>query len=194
MLGANLLTFDGKVQNIPNLIRIVMPFLQKLSQLTKETINFGILEGREVACLSKIESQEALKADIRIGEKIPAHCSAIGKSLLAYLPEQEFQILYNKDNEKLPVFTRNSILSIEKLKKCLIEVRKRGYSIDREEFKIGINCLGVAIMNNEGKAIAGISVTGPSSRFNLTVMKKIKSSLMNISNDISNQLNEINNL
>jgi DNA-binding IclR family transcriptional regulator len=194
MLGAKLFTLDYKVQNKPNLIKIVMPFLHKLSQSTKETINFGILEGREVVCLGKIESQEALKADIRIGEKLPTHCSAIGKSILAYLPEWEFQMLYDNDTEKLPVFTSNSIPSVEKLKKCLVKVRKRGYSIDREEFKIGINCLGVAIMNNEGKAIAGISVTGPSSRFNLTAMKKIKSSLINISNDISNQFNEINNL
>jgi len=78
-------------------------------------------------------------------------------------------MLYDNDTKKLSVFTRNSIPSIEKLKKCLVEVRKRGYSIDREEFKIGINYLGVAIMNNEGKAIVGISITGPSSRFNLTV-------------------------
>ena len=194
MLGAKLFTLDYKVQNKPNLIKIVMPFLHKLSQSTKETINFGILEGRNVICLSKIESSEALKADIEIGEKLPTHCSAIGKSILAYLPEWEFQMLYDNDTEKLPVFTSNSIPSVEKLKKCLVKVRKRGYSIDREEFKIGINCLGVAIMNNEGKAIAGISVTGPSSRFNLTAMKQIKSSLINISNDISNQFNEINNL
>lgn len=194
ILGCKLYVLGSKVQAKPNLTELAMPFLQKLSQSTKETINFGILEGRNVVCLSKIESPEALKADIKIGGKLPANCSALGKSLLAYLPEDEFQILYNRNNKKLPVFTPNSISSIGKLKKCLKEVKKRGYSIDVEEFKIGINCIGTAIINNKGKVIAGISVTGPSSRFNLTIMKKVKNTLINISKEISKQLNEINNL
>jgi len=56
------------------------------------------------------------------------------------------------------------------------------------------NCFGFAIINNKVKAIAGISVTGPSSRFNLTTIKKAKNTLINISKEISKQLNEINNL
>lgn len=130
MLGSKLYLLGAKVKTTPNLIKIVMPFLRKLSKSTKETINFGILEGRDVVCLSKIESPEALKADIEIGEKLPANCSAIGKSLLSHLPEKEFQMLYSDIHEKLPVFTHNSISSIKKLKKCLNEVKKQGYALD----------------------------------------------------------------
>jgi len=187
MLGSKLFLLGSKLQVTPNLIKIVMPFLRKLSKSTKETINFGILEGRDVVCLSKIESPEALKADVKIGEKLPANCSAIGKSLLSHLPEKEFQMLYSDIHEKLPIFTHNSISSIEELKKCLKEVKKWGYSTDIEEFKNGINCLGVAILNNEGEAIAGISVTGPSSRFDLSAIEKIKNTLLDISKDISNK-------
>ena len=103
-------------------------------------------------------------------------------------------MLYPNDNEKLATFTPKSISSVEELKKCLKKIKKQGYAIDEEEFKIGVNCLGVPILNNEGKSIAGISVTGPSSRFNLSEMKKLKNTLISISRDISHQLNMENML
>ncbi len=193
-LGINLFVLGSKVQSAANLVELVTPFLQKLSQHTNESINFAILEGREAVCLSKIESSEALRTDIKIGERLPSHCTAIGKVLLAFLPERKFTMLYGEDNKKLHTLTPNSISSVMELKKCLKKIKKDGYAIDKEEFKIGINCLGVPIINNEGKLIAGISITGPSPRFNLSDMKKLKNTLISISKDISNQLNRVNML
>ena len=187
MLGAKLFILGCKVQNTTNLIKLVTPFLQRLSENTDETINFAILEGRDTICLSIIESKETLKAGIEVGTKIPAHCTSLGKVLLAFLPEQEFKILYN-DNEKLPIPTPNSISSVEELKKCLKKIKKQRYAIDEEEFKIGVNCLGVPIINNEGKAIASFSVSGPVSRFNLCKMEKVKNILITLSENISKQL------
>jgi DNA-binding IclR family transcriptional regulator len=188
MLGAKLFTLGYKVQNTKKLIEVAMPFLQRLSTYTNETINFAILEDREVIYLYKIESKEMLRAGLELGTKIPAHCTSIGKVLLAFLPEQEFMMLYSNNNEKLPTFTPNTISSVEELKKCLKKIKKQGYAIDEEEFKIGVNCLGVPIINNEGKAIASISISGPRSRFNLFKMEKVKNILINMSKDISNQL------
>ena len=193
-LGINLLVLGGKVQSATNLVKLVTPFLQKLSHHTNESINFAILEGREVVCLSGIESPEVLRTDIKIGARLPAHCTAVGKALLAFLSEQKFTILYGKDNKKLYSPTPNSISSVMELKKCLKKVKRDGYAIDKEEFKIGINCMGVPIINKEGKSIASISVTGPSSRFTLSEIKKLKNTLIGISKDISHQLNIANML
>jgi len=188
MLGAKLFILSCKVQNTKNLIKVVTPFLQRLSQNTNETINFAVLEGREAIYLFKIESKEMLKAGIELGTKVAAHCTSLGKVLLAFLPEQEFMILYPNENEKLPTFTPNSISSVEELKKCLKKIKKQGYAIDEEEFKIGVNCLGVPIINNEGKAIASFSVSGPVSRFNLCKMEKVKNILITLSENISKHL------
>ena len=193
-IGINLFILGGKVKSAINLVESVTPFLQKLSQKTNESINFAILEGREAVCLSKIESPEVLRTDIKIGARLLAHCTAVGKALLAFLPEQEFTILYSKDNKKLYTPTPNSISSVMELKKCLKKIKKDRYAIDKEEFKIGINCLGVPIINKEGKSIASISVTGPSSRFTLSEMKKLRNTLISISKDISHQLDRVNTL
>lgn len=192
MLGTKLFILGCKVQNTTNLIKVVTPFLQRLSQNTNETINFAILEGREAIYIFKIESKETLKAGIEVGTKVAAHCASLGKVLLAFLPEQEFRMLYPNENEKLPTFTPKSISSVEELKKCLKKIKKQGYAIDEEEFKIGVNCLGVPIINNEGKAIAAISISGPVSRFSLFEMEKVKSRLIALSQDISKQL--LNNM
>jgi DNA-binding IclR family transcriptional regulator len=188
MLGTKLFILGCKVQNTTNLIKVVTPFLQRLSQNTNETINFAILEGREAIYLFKIESKEMLKAGIEVGTKVAAHCTSLGKVLLAFLPEQEFMMLYPNENEKLPTFTPNSISSVEELKKYLKKIKKQGYAIDEEEYKIGVNCLGVPIINDEGKAIAAISISGPVSRFSLFEMEKVKSMLIALSQDISKQL------
>ena len=188
MLGAKLFILGCKVQNTSNLVKTLIPFLQRLSQNTIEAINLGILEGRNVVCIYIIKSKEILKTDVGIGTELPAHCSAMGKVLLAFLSEQEFMMLYNNDDEKLPIYTPNSISSVKELKKCIKKVKKQGYAIDEEEFKIGVNCLGVPIINNEGKAIAAISISGPVSRFNLSKVKKVKNTLIALSQDISKQL------
>ena len=191
-LGIKLFILGGKVQSTMNLVNLVTPFLQKLSKKTNEGINFSILEDREAVCLSKIESPEVLRTDIKIGARLPAHCTAVGKAILAFLPEGKLTMLYGKDNKNLNALTINSISSVMELKKCLEKIKKDGYATDKEEFQIGINCLGVPILNNEGISIAGISVTGPSSRFNRSEIKKLKNTLISISKDISYQLNSIN--
>ena len=188
MLGAKLFTLGYKVRNIKKLIKIAIPFIQRLSKHTNETINIAILEDRELICLYKIESKEMLRAGIELGTKIPAHCTSLGKVLLAFLPEREFMMLYSNNNEKLPTFTPNTISSVEELRKCLKKIKKQRYAIDEEEFKIGVNCLGVPIINNEGKAIAAISISGPVSRFNLSKIKKVKNMLIALSQDVSKQL------
>jgi len=181
MLGVKLFVLGCKVQNTTNLVKKLIPFLQRLSQNTVEAINLGILKGKNVVCIYRIESKEILKTDVVIGTEFPAHCTATGKVLLAFLSEQEFMMLYYNDDEKLPICTPNSISSVKELKKYIKKVKKQGYAIDEGEFKIGINCIAVPIINNVGKAIAAISIAGPAIRFNLSKMKKIKSTLIALS-------------
>jgi len=181
MLGAKLFILGCKVQNTTNLVKTLIPFLQRLSQKTIEAINIGILECRNVVCIYRIESKEILKTDVGIGTELPAHCSAMGKVLLSFLSEQEFMMLYYNDDEKLPICTSNSISSVKELKKCIKKVKKQGYAIDEGEFKIGINCIAIPIINNVGKVIAAISIAGPAMRFNLSKIKKVKSTLIALS-------------
>lgn len=185
-LGIKLFELGCAVQSTKRLIEISKPYLRQLSQSTNETANLVILEGKEVIYLDTIESPEILRTEIMVGTRTPAHCTALGKVLLAFISDQEFESLY-KSKEPLPSLTSNSITSLEELKKHLKKIRIQGYAVDREEYKTDINCLGVPIINGN-EAIAAISITGPASRFTLNEMEKAKSKLIAISKEISNQL------
>jgi len=186
-LGIKLFELGCAVQNTKHLIEIAKPYLQELSGITKEIVNLAILEGREVIYLSKIESTEILTVNIKSGTRVLAHCTALGKVLLAFIPDREFDSLY-KSEKQLPSLTQNSITSLKELKKQLKKIREQGYTIDKEEYKIGVNCFAVPIINKEGRAIAAISITGPASRFTVDEMEKVKDRLINISKEISNSL------
>lgn len=185
-LGIKLFELGCAVQSTKRLLEIAKPYLRQLSQITNETANLAILEGKEVIYLDTIESPEILRTEIMAGTRTPAHCTALGKVLLASISDEEFNSLY-KNDEPLTSLTSNSITSLEELKKHLKEVKEQGYALDREEYKIGINCIGVPIFGRNG-AIAAISITGPASRFTIGEMKNVKDKLIAISKEISNQL------
>jgi len=184
-LGIKLFELGCAVQSTKRLVEITKPHLKQLSQSTNETANLAILEGKEVIYLDTIESPEMLRTEIMAGTRTPAHCTALGKVLLASISDGEFESLYKRD-EPLSSLTSKSISSLEELKKNLKKVKKQGYAVDREEYKIGINCIGVPIFGING-AIAAISITGPASRFTIDEMEKVKGKLMTISKEISNQ-------
>ena len=185
-LGIKLFELGCAVQSTKRLVEVIKPYLRQLSESTNETVNLAILEGKEVIYLAKVESLEVLTTNIKVGTRLPAHCTALGKVLLAFISDGEFDSLYKAD-EPLSSLTSKSISSLEKLKKDLKKVKEQGYAVDREEYKIGINCIGVPIFSRNG-AIAAISITGPASRFTIDEMEKVKGKLMTISKEISNQL------
>ena len=185
-LGIKLFELGCAVQGTKRLIEIAKPYLKQLSQSTNETANLAILEGKEVIYLDTIESPEMLRTEIMAGTRTPAHCTALGKVLLATISDGEFESLY-KRAEPLSSLTSKSITSLEELKKHLKKIKEQGYAVDREEYKIGINCIGVPIFGRNGD-IAAISITGPASRFTIDEMEKVKGKLMTISKEIYNQL------
>lgn len=186
-LGIRLFELGCSVQSIKRLVETIKPYLRQLSQSTNETANLAILEGKEVIYVDTIESTEVLRTEITAGTKTPAHCAALGKALLAFISDGEFESLYKSD-EPLSSLTYKSISSLKELKKYLKKVKKQGYAIDIEEYKIGINCIGIPIFGRNGEAIAAISITGPASRFTIDEMEKVKDILMTISQEISSQL------
>jgi DNA-binding IclR family transcriptional regulator len=188
-LGMKLFELGCEVQGTKNLIKTIRPYLRKLSKLTNETANLAILEDKEVVYLDTIESSETLRTEIIQGSRTPAHCTALGKTLLAFLDDYDFRQLYSSDVDIISI-TPQSISTYEELKKELKKVQKQRYALDREESMLGINCIGVPIFNKDKEAIAAISVTGPASRFTVNKMENTKEQLFSISKDISNSFFE----
>lgn len=183
-LGIKLFELGCEVQSTKNLIKMVRPYLRELSRITNETANLAILEDKEVIYLDTIESSETLRTEIRQGTRTPAHCTALGKCLLAFLTDSDFEQLYRRD-EQITSLTPQSISSWSELKRELNKVKEQGYALDLEEYKIGIHCVGVPIFNGKREAIAAISITGPASRFTGEKMEEAKNQLLIVVKEIS---------
>src|SRR5262249_2575818 len=119
------------------------------------------LQDREVMYLEKFESPKTLRIPSRVGQRNPAHRTAVGKVLLAYLPGELEYLLKVKSLKR---FTANTITDFDSLREELAMIREHGFSIDNEEIEIGLRCVGAGVRDYTGQVIAAISIAGPSFR------------------------------
>lgn len=145
--------------------------MDALMRATGETANLGIESGDEVLFLSQVETAQAIRAFFPPGTKGPMHVSGIGKALLAWYPPDRVQGIIARQG--LPKFTSLSITSESSLLRDLAHTRQRGYSIDDQERAIGMRCIAAPIFNSYGEPVAGLSVSGPAFRINLSEAAKI---------------------
>jgi DNA-binding IclR family transcriptional regulator len=168
-------------------------FLVDLAESTKETVHLVILDQNEVLYIDKVESNSnptGLRMASMLGSRIPAHCSAVGKVLLAALPEKQLERLVSRKG--LSRRTENTITDLGKLKEHLELVRQNGYALDKEENEIGIRCVSAPIHDQRGEVIAAISVSAPVSRMKAHVLKttlkdQVIDTALNISRKIGYQ-------
>ncbi|HUU80734.1 MAG TPA: IclR family transcriptional regulator [Acidobacteriota bacterium] len=185
-VSMKLVELGWKVRENTHVVEIAHPYMVKLSEKTGETVNLGILDGLEVICLDKVTSKQILRQDQPIGTRSRAHCTAFGKALLAFLPEEERDQLIKGGSIK--PCTVKSMSAPKALYKELELIRERGYSVDDEEFCEGIRCVGALIFDHRGEAIAGLSVAGPTVRINKENINKLAKLVMETAGFISKKL------
>lgn len=183
-LGIKLFELGCEVQNTKSLIKTIRPYLRRLSKMTKETANLAILEDKEVIYLDTIESSETLRTGIIRGTRSIAHCTALGKVLLSFLSDRDFKRLYESDADVITL-TPHSISSLEELENELKKVKNQGFATDQEESMIGINCVGIPILNQNGEPLAAISITGPASRFTVKKIEEARNILLGVSKEMT---------
>jgi DNA-binding IclR family transcriptional regulator len=169
-----------------NIKEIARPLLAKLSRETGETINLGHWTGDEVFYLDKIESTEMLSANLAIGTPVPAHCTAMGKAMLAYFPKAKLgQYLESVEFKQL---TSNTITERQALINEMLLIRKRGFAIDDQEFALGIRCIAVAVWSSGDYPTYSLSVAGPASRMTDEKISNIEKMLLELGSSLSNRL------
>lgn len=133
--------------------------LRQLVGEVGESCNLTALAGGEVIYLDRVETAAPLRFYLRAGSRVPAHCSASGKVILAQMaPAQRRKLLAHTP---LQAYTRNTITDLDQLDAALREVRKLGYAIDDEEFLPGLVCLAVAVPRPHGPGNLCVALQGP---------------------------------
>jgi IclR family acetate operon transcriptional repressor len=147
------------------LSRVAPPKMEDLARSCRETVNLGILDGGEVAIISAVESPQTIRISSKAGGRRCLHTTAIGKVLLAALPEREMLRLIRLKG--LARLTPHSIVSRAALITELERVRERGFAIDNQENELDGRCIGAPIMGPDGRVVAALSISGPFYRMDL---------------------------
>jgi DNA-binding IclR family transcriptional regulator len=186
-LGSRILRWSDLLVQQNLLVRHGLPVLRDLVSVGRETANLAVLDGADVLYMAQFESMERLRMSEAVGTRQPAHSTALGKALLASLPEEQFDQLYGKlDVLKSP--TASTITDPRHLKEHLQKVRNEGLAYDFEENVAGVVCLGTVVRNFTGRAIAAMSVSMPIQRFRGEKSIHLKEHLLAAANRLSTEL------
>jgi IclR family transcriptional regulator, KDG regulon repressor len=155
--------------------RVAPPQMEDLAKSCRETVNLGILDGGEVVVINTVESSQTIRMSSKVGNRRCLHTTAIGKVLLAALPEKEMLRLIRLKG--LPRLTPHTIVSRTAVIAELDRVRERGYSIDNQENELDGRCIGAPVLGPDGRVVAALSISGPVFRMDLARARSLAPSL-----------------
>ncbi len=154
---------DGSFENL--LIRAADSPMRDLLERFRETVNLGVLDAGETVVISTLESPQALRMASKIGNRRCLHATAIGKVLLAGLPDEEVARLIRLKG--LTRFTSTTFVTRSALARELRQVHKQGYAIDNRENEMDGRCIGAPIVGANDRVVAALSISGPVFRMDL---------------------------
>lgn len=134
------------------------PLVRELADTCRESVYLTVKDGDTALYIYAIESSRRLRARSAVGDRALLHCTSVGKSILATLPEEEVAEIIARVG--LPAFTPNTITEIDVLWSELEKTRERGYAIDNQEHELSTFCLGAPIFDNLGRVIGACSISG----------------------------------
>lgn len=144
-----------------DLREIAHPTIQQLSARFQETVSLAVLEGSEILFIGRVESPRSLRAVYPVGSRLYAHCNALGKSMLAFLPCEQIDWIIESG---LVALTEHTITDGEKLRRELELTRQRGYAVDDEEGVEGVVGVGAPVFDSLGCVVAALAIGAPRQR------------------------------
>ncbi|MDT0346228.1 IclR family transcriptional regulator [Streptomyces litchfieldiae] len=128
-----------------------------------ETVHVAVLENADVIYIAKVDSTHAVRMVSAAGRRLPAHCTAVGKMLLASLSPEELD--ERLPAGELPAMTPNSITSPTALRRTLAEVRERGLASEQRESNPDVSCVAAPVRDRAGRVVAALSISVPMIRW-----------------------------
>ena len=144
--------------------RAALPSLRKLVADLGETGHLGTLEGSEAVTVEVVDGWQTVRMHSWVGKRSPAHCSSMGKALLAGLSAEAIEARY--PGTRLEARTDHTITRRDALQRHLAGVRAHGYAVDCGELEPHLCCVAGPVFDRTGQVVASISVSGPDSRIN----------------------------
>jgi IclR family pca regulon transcriptional regulator len=144
------------------------PVLERISHLLHESCSIAALDGVDIVYVARANVTRIMSIDLRVGSRLPAYCTSMGRVLLANLPPEELESYLSR--AELTRRTSRTIVSREKLRQVLRLIRRNGYSIVDQELEHGLRSMAVPIHNSGGKVTAALNVGAQAQRVSILEM------------------------
>lgn len=161
------------------------PVLAHLRDETGETCQVGVLDGRDVVYVDRLESAHSLRLFAETGRRVPAHATSSGKVLLAHLPEPEREA---RIAAPFPRLTTHTLTSADQLRTELADVRARGWAEAVDEREIGVVSIAAPVRDRHDTVVAALSIGAPSARFGAAARRRHAPALVEAGEAISRRL------
>jgi DNA-binding IclR family transcriptional regulator len=159
-LGLKLFELGNTMLANMDLHREALPFVDALSRVSGHQAHLAVFDGRQVIFIHRV-SADSNGSPVTLIESAPAHCTSVGKAILAFQPAATIDSVIARGLERI---TDTTITDGRKLKADLKVVRSRGYAVTDGEHHPGVRCIGAPVHDGSGDVVAGLSISGPTRR------------------------------
>lgn len=151
----------GQLAGVRSLSEAALPLMEDLREATGATVHLVVLEGVEVVYLEILRGKGAPSMPSRVGGRMPAHATGVGKAILAFSPPE---VVAARIEAGLPAVSPHTIVTPGLLTRELVRVAERGVAFDLEESGLGVVCVAAPVFGQEGAVVGGLSITGRAGR------------------------------
>lgn len=183
-LGLKLFELGSIALSNLDLLREARPIVESLHRIGGQSVHLAVFDGVRAVVIHRVDKNPEPPSGSLI-ENAPAHCTSVGKAILAH---QSDEIVDRLIASGLQRFTETTITDGKALKKELLAIRSRGYSIDEGEHQPGVRCIGAPVRSENGHVFAGISLSGPAWEIPQANIEELSKVVIHHANAISNRL------
>ena len=170
-IGPQAFVIGARFLRRTSLVDRARPLMRKLMEATGETANLGIQKENAVLFLSQVETHATIRAFFPPGTLSPMHASGIGKALLAHMDNDRLERVLAR--QELHAFTPQTIIDPQALRENLAIIRAQRFAVDDEEKNTGMRCIAAPVFDINREAVAGLSVSGPTSRVSAAEIERL---------------------
>jgi DNA-binding IclR family transcriptional regulator len=185
-LGMRLLELGNLVKARLDVRDAALAPMRELHKLTHQPVNLSVRQGDEIVYIERTYSERSGMQVVRaVGGRAPLHLTSVGKLFLANDDPQRVRAYAARTG--LAGHTRNSITSLPSLEREMAKVRQSGNARDDEELELGVRCMAAGIYDDQGKLVAGLSISAPADRLEEAWMERLRATAAQISSALGHR-------
>lgn len=187
MLSYKIVNMAGRILDKMDILQVAKPYMEQLSDLSKETVHLVQREGSNILYIYKVEAKiGTIRMVSRVGMVHPMYCSGVGKAIMATLPEHEVEQIWA--DSVIERKTEKTITELSRLKEVLAQVRRDGYALDDEENEKGVRCIAASLRDYQKEVRFAFSISGPTSRMTRERVEQLAVDVKRVQAELSREL------